>query len=174
MTTPTCKAPTTGWVELAEGGLPRDRADWLARGDALLYDAVDGSPICTLPAGTRAKVAAVAEPLDPSDPWVQLDADGMKLTAAGSVAPEELPVCYGPVAGWAKATTVFTRPRRGATTWNVKPSQNLLNDRPRESNEWSEDHSAICRLPAGATVTLDGDWEQIQGHGTWIPVSEVR
>ena len=174
MTTPTCEAPATGWVQLAQGGLPRDRADWLARGDAVLHDAVDGSAICTLPAGTRARVAAVAEPLDPGDPWVQLDADGMKLTAAGSVAPDEPPVCWGAVEGWARATSLFTRPKRGATTWSVKPSQDLLEDRPTEANEWSSDHPAVCRLPAGATVTLDGDWEHVQGLGTWIPVREVR
>jgi hypothetical protein len=174
LTPPTCEAPADGWVQLAGGGLPRDGADWVARSTAPLHDEANGSVTCTLPTGTQAKVSAVAEPLDPDDPWVRLAADGMELASPDALPVDGLPTCYGPVSGWAVARSFLTRPKRGAETWTVRPTQPLLADRPTETNGWSSDHPASCELASGSKVTIDPEHEQVRGHGTWVHVRRVE
>ncbi len=171
--TSTCEGPTGGWVRTGGGGLPRDGADWIARDDVAVRDRVDGGSLCTLPAGTTATIAEVAEPVDPRDPWVRLDAEGMVLGGPGA-RPEGLAVCFGDVQGWAQSRSAFTRPKRGAETWIVRPTQPLLSGRPTEANGWSADHPALCELVNGSEVVLDGDPETVRGSGTWVPVRAVR
>ncbi len=174
VSTPVCEAPTGGWVHLAGGGLPRDGARWVARDHAPLHDTENGRAQCTLPRGTRARVTEVAEPLDPSDPWVQVSANGMELAEPDAPAPEGLAVCFGQVSGWAASRSVLTRPKRGATTWRVRPTQPLLSDRPTEANGWSKDHAARCELANGSKVTFEGDPEPVRHMGTWMHVRSVE
>jgi len=174
VSTPVCEAPSGGWVQLAGGGLPRDGQRWVARADAPLHETENGRAHCTLPRGTRATITEVAEPLDPRDPWVQLSAKGMELAGPDAPAPEGLAVCFGQVSGWAASFSMLTRPKKGTTTWTVRPTQPLLSGRPTEANGWSKEHTARCELAHGSIVTFEGDVEAVRNMGTWMHVRSVE
>jgi len=72
----------------------------------------------------------------------------------------------GQTVGYAKAGAIFLK--RPGQTWIVQRTTKVVDDYPREGNEFKAGETVICSLPSGTKVELRQ--EPIKHRGTWIAI----